>query len=150
MQSVLSNRLRLSLRQDTGLTYSPSSSVQVFAKPLNGIYINVDVTVSLADVARVEAAIRSTVESLALQPPNAEELNAFREAYGAANRNLFADPNGVAELLLALHIRKVPIEELQRVRQNVLQRDAASIAANFKNILDGVEPSVGIHRPEEK
>jgi zinc protease len=150
MQSVLSNRLRLALRQETGLTYSPSSSVQVFAKPLNGIYINVDVTVAPADVARVEAAIKATVESLSLQAPSAEELNAFREAYGAANRNLFADPNSVAELLLTLHIRKVPIEELQRVRQNILQRDGASIAANFKSILNGIEPSVGIHRPEDK
>jgi zinc protease len=150
MQSVLSNRLRLSLRQETGLTYSPSASVQVFAKPLNGIYINVDVTVALGDVARVEAAIRSTVQSLAQQAPSTEELDAFRESYGAANRNLFADPNSVAELLLNLHLRKVPVQELQRVRQNVLQRDAASIAANFKNILNGIEPSVGIHRPEDK
>ncbi len=150
MQSVLSNRLRLALRQETGLTYSPSSSVQVFAKPLNGIYINVDVTVALADVTRVEAAIKNTVESLALQAPSAEELDAFREAYGAANRNLFAEPNSVAELLLTLHIRKVSIQELQRVRQNILLRDAASIAANFKTILNGIEPSVGIHRPEDK
>jgi zinc protease len=150
MQSVLSNRLRLALRQETGLTYSPNSSVQVFAKPLNGLYLNVDVTVAPADVARVEAAIKATVESLALQAPTTEELNAFREAYGAANRNLFADPNSVAELLLTLHIRKVPIQELQRVRQNVLQRDGASMAANFKNILNGIEPSVGIHRPEDK
>jgi zinc protease len=150
MQSVLSNRLRLALRQETGLTYSPSSSVQVFAKPLNGIFINVDVTVAPADVSRVEAAIKATVESLALQAPSTEELNAFREAYGAANRNLFADPNSVAELLLTLHVRQVPIQELQRVRQNILQRDGASIAANFKTILNGVEPSVGIHRPEDK
>jgi zinc protease len=150
MQSVLSNRLRIALRQETGLTYSPSSSVQVFAKPLNGIYISVDVTVAPADVAKVEAAIKATVESIAQLAPNTEELNAFREAYGAANRNLFADPNSVAELLLTLHIRKVPIQELLRVRQNVLQRDAASIAANFKNILNGIEPSVGIHRPEDK
>jgi zinc protease len=150
MQSVLSNRLRLALRQETGLTYSPSSSVQVFAKPLNGIYINVDVTVALADIARVESAIKATVDSLALQAPTTDELNAFREAYGAANRNLFADPNSVAELLLTLHLRKVPVQELQRVRQNVLQRDAASIAANFKTIVSGIEPSVGIHRPEDK
>jgi zinc protease len=148
MQSVLSNRLRLALRQDTGLTYSPNSSVQVFAKPLNGIYLNVDVTVALADIARVESAIKATVQSLITQPPSAEELEAFRESYGATNRNLFADPNYVAELLLTLHLRKVQVTELQRIRQNVLQRDGTTISANFKTILNGVEPSVGIHRPE--
>jgi zinc protease len=150
MQSVLSNRLRLSLRQETGLTYSPSSSVQVLSKPLNGIYINVDVTVALADIARVESAIKATVQSLIQQAPTAIELDAFRESYGAANRNLFADPGGVAELLLTLHLRNVPVQELQRVRQNILERDAAGMAANFQAILSGIEPSVGIHRPEDK
>jgi predicted Zn-dependent peptidase len=150
MQAVLSNRLRLALRQETGLAYSPSASIQVFSAPLNGIYLNVDVTVALNDVTRVEEAIKNTVQSLTLQPPSAEELEAFRESYGAANRNLFADPNGVAELLLTLHLRKVSTQELQRVRQTVLTRDANSILINFKNILSGVEPSVGIHRPESK
>jgi zinc protease len=150
LQSVLSNRLRLALRQETGLTYSPSATVQVFAAPINGVYLNVEVTVALTDIARVEEAIKSTVQSLSLQAPNAEELEAFRESYSAANRNLFADPNSVAELLLTLHLRKVSTQELQRVRQNVLSRDAPTIMENFKTILNGIEPSVGIHRPEDK
>jgi zinc protease len=150
MQSVLSNRLRLALRQETGLTYSPSATVQVFASPLNGIYLNIDVTVALSDIERVEAAIKSTVQSLSLQEPSVEELEAFRQSYGAANRNLFADPNSVAELLLTLHLRKISIQELRRVRQNMLTKDASTIAANFKTILSGIEPSIGIHRPQDK
>jgi predicted Zn-dependent peptidase len=147
---VLSNRLRLALRQETGLTYSPSSSVQVFSAPLNGIYLSVDVTVALADVERVETAIKATVRSLSTQEPTTEELQAFREAYSAANRDLFAEPNSAAELLLTLHFRKVSMQQLQQVRQNILMKDAATIAANFKTILNGIEPSVGIHRPEDK
>jgi zinc protease len=150
MQSVLSNRLRLALRQETGLTYSPSASVQVFSPPLQGIYLNVDVTVGPADVARVEESIKSTVQSLSSEAPSAEELGAFRETYGAANRNLFSDPNSVAELLLNLHLRKVSTQELQRVRQNILARDSNTILANFKDVLTDIEPSVGIHRPEDK
>jgi zinc protease len=150
MQSVLSNRLRLALRQETGLTYSPSSSVQVFSTPLNGIYLSVDVTVALADVERVVTAIKATVQSLSTQAPSTEELQAFREAYSAANRDLFSEPNSAAELLLTLHFRKVSLQQLQQVRQNILMRDAANIAANFKTILNGIEPSVGIHRPEDK
>jgi zinc protease len=150
MQSILSNRLRLALRQDTGLTYSPSASIQALAAPLNGVFITIDVTVAVGDIAKTEEAIRATVQSLTVQPPTNEELSAFRESYATANRNLLAEPNNVAELLLTLHLRNVSIDELQRVRQNVLTRDPQTMMANFKTILNGIEPSVGIHKPEEK
>jgi zinc protease len=148
IQSVLSNRLRLALRQDTGLTYSPNTSVQIFAAPVEGIYINIDVTIAATDVAKVEAIIRKTVQSLTEQAPTAEELEAYRESYSAATKNLFLDPSRVADLLLSLHTRNVSTEELIKTRQAMLTRDAQTLMTNFKNVLAGIEPSIGIHLPE--
>jgi zinc protease len=148
MQFILNDRLRLNLRQTSGLTYSPSGSVQLNQAPLKGIVVSVTAQLATADVPTAEAVIRATIQSLIDQPPNAEEMQAYREAYGSVTRNLLADSASAAELLLTLHQRGISIDQLKRTRQAALQQEAATLNTNFKKMLVGVEPSIGLHLPE--
>jgi zinc protease len=148
MQFVLNDRLRLNLRQSSGLTYSPSGSVQLNQAPLKGIVLSVTAQLAPADVPRAEGIIRSTIQSLIDQPPNAEEMLAYREAYSAATRNLLAESGSAAELLLTLHQRGVSIDQLKRTRENALRQDSVAINNSFKQMLAGIEPSTGLHLPE--
>jgi hypothetical protein len=82
------------------------------------------------------------------QPPTNEELKAFKESYAAGSSAMLVEPSSTAELLLTLHQRKLSFGELMQLRQKVLAQDADFILNEFKKILMGVVPSVGIHKAE--
>jgi zinc protease len=148
LSSVLNNRLRLALRQESGLSYSPNATVQSIAEPFQGMFVNIQATISPEDTEKVEAVIRETVQSLVTKPPTDEELRAFREAYLAGSSAMLVEPTSTAELLLTLHQRKISFAELMQLRQQVITQDADFIATEFKKLLTGVVPSVGIHKAQ--
>ena len=149
IQSVLANRLRLNLRADTGLTYSPSAGAQVLARPLQGAFVVVDVQVAPSDVERAEAAMRATVASLIEQPPSTEEMRAYAEGARAANEGMFENAGTVAALLTSLHRRGSSMQELRAARSAAARHDSLTMQNNFKRWLVGIEPSAGILRPKE-
>ena len=149
IQSVLSNRLRLSLRADTGLTYSPSAVAQTLSRPLQGAVIGVDLQIAPTDVERAEAAIRATVKSLIEQPPSTEELRAYAEGARAANEGMLINAGTVAALLTSLHRRGSDLQTLRSIRAAATRSDSVTMHENFKRWLTGVEPSVGILRPKD-
>jgi zinc protease len=144
MSSVLKNRLRLALRQDTGLSYSPNGNVQISGPPIQGMLLSVEVTIAPNDLEKVESIIRTTVQSLIETPPTQEELNAFKQQYLMDGRNLMVEPSSSAELLLTLHQRKLKFDQLLEFRSAAASQDAATINRAFKEVLNGVTPSVGI------
>jgi zinc protease len=148
LASILNNRLRLALRQESGLSYSPNATVQSIAEPFQGMFINIQATINPADTDKVESVIRETVQSLITKTPTDEELKAFREAYSAGSSAMLVEPASTAELLLTLHQRKISFGELIQLRRQVLAQDADFIATEFKKLLAGIVPSVGIHRAE--
>jgi zinc protease len=143
MSSVLKNRLRLALRQDTGLSYFPNGNVQISGAPIQGMLLSVEVTVAPGDIEKVEAIIRATVQSLITLPPTQEEVNAFRQQYSIDSRNLMVEPSNSAELLLTLHQRKIKFDQLVEFRQTVAAQDSTGMHQAFKDVLSSLELSVG-------
>jgi predicted Zn-dependent peptidase len=147
MQSVLSNRLRLTLRQESGLTYSPRASIQASRVPANSLLLTIDVTIAPKDLQATQAAIESTVKSLIQTAPSDQELQAFREAYSESTRQLFTDAASTTEILLNFHWRQINLNEVLAARRSIVLANSQQLQEQFAKLLANAQVSIGVHLP---
>ncbi len=147
LQAALSERLRLALRANTGLTYTPNSQAFVFAAPAKGGIVNLEAQLAPADAAQAEALMRQTVQSLIDTPPTNEELLAMREAYRTRIQTVFGSPDLLAGLLISMHHQGTTMNEFKIALRRVMEGDTAATHERIKRWLEGVPASVGVLRP---
>jgi zinc protease len=148
MQSVLNNRLRIALREDTGLTYSPRASIQFNRAPVDSFTISVNLTVAPNDVAVSRTIIESVVKSLVDQTPTEQELRAFRESYAESTRQLFVSATAAADFLINFHWRQFSLNQVLLARKSIISASAQQLQNQFSQMLVNAQVSIGILMPE--
>jgi zinc protease len=147
LQAALSERLRLALRANSGLTYTPNSQAFVFAAPAKGGIVNLEAQLAPTDLAQAEALMRQTVQSLIDTPPTNEELIAMREAYRTRIQTIFGSPDLLAGLLTSMHHQGTTMNEFKVALRRVMEGDTTATHERIKRWLEGVPASVGVLRP---
>jgi zinc protease len=147
LQAALSERLRLALRANSGLTYTPNSQAFVLSTPAKGGVVNLEAQLAPADATQAEALMRQTVQSLIDTPPTNEELLAMREAFRTRIQTIIGSPDLLAGLLVSMHRQGTTMNEFKTALGRVMVGDAAATHERIKRWLEGVPASVGVLRP---
>ena len=147
LQEALMERLRLVLRTNSGLTYSPTANIQFLEGPDKGALITVNVDTSPQDVGRVESLVKGTVQTLVTIALSEAEMTAVAQVEKASNNVNQSNYIWMANILQVGHQRGESLEGYNHARAKVAELRAAGLQSEFTKWLSNIMPSVGILSP---
>jgi zinc protease len=147
MRRAIAERIRVQLRANLGLVYSPTVSIDFRDSQATGLTANMQATVDPDNVPLVERELQATVRGLIAQPISSEELAALLAAEQDWQSQFGRSSATTSALLTEISLNQITAQQFVAAREQARQLTATQLQQAFAQIFNDVSPSVGIYRP---